>query len=125
MSAITAQLQAENALLKQKALFKELLASKNSLLAAKDSLLAVKDRELQRLRGDFSGDSKRARIAAGGDAFPLEKDEILDGVFSFVGLGEYFFAAGLSRRWKGRYIKLSQKQLLMSMTSSVLHTRVQ
>jgi hypothetical protein len=58
------------------------------------------------LRGDFSGDSKRARIAAGGDAFPLEKDEILDGVFSFVGLGEYYFAAGVSRRWKGRYIKL-------------------
>jgi hypothetical protein len=37
---------------------------------------------------------------------PLDKDEILDEVFSFVGLGEYICAAGVSRRWRGRYIKL-------------------
>jgi hypothetical protein len=37
---------------------------------------------------------------------PLDKDEILDTVFSYVGIGEYFTAAGVSRRWRGRYIKL-------------------
>jgi hypothetical protein len=39
-------------------------------------------------------------------ASPLDKDEILDVVFSCVGIGEYFYAAGVSRRWRGRYIKL-------------------
>jgi hypothetical protein len=39
-------------------------------------------------------------------ASPLDKDEILDTVFSYAGIGEYFYAAGVSRRWRGRYIKL-------------------
>jgi hypothetical protein len=37
---------------------------------------------------------------------PLDKDEILDAVFGYVGLGEYYYVAGVSRRWRGRYIKL-------------------
>jgi hypothetical protein len=124
MEASTAELQSENAVLRQqlegaaaeKALLKELLASKESLSAAKDNQLAVKkflltanERELQSLRASYNDDggrAKRTRIAAGRDAFPLEKDEILDEVFSFVGLGEYYYVASVSRRWRGRYIKL-------------------
>jgi hypothetical protein len=33
-------------------------------------------------------------------------DELLDAVFSYVGVGDYFFAACVCRRWRGRYIKL-------------------
>jgi hypothetical protein len=36
----------------------------------------------------------------------LDKDNLLDTVFSYVGIGEYFYAAGVSRSWRGRYIKL-------------------
>jgi hypothetical protein len=30
----------------------------------------------------------------------------LDKVFGYVGLGEYIYAAGVSRRWRGRYLRL-------------------
>jgi hypothetical protein len=36
----------------------------------------------------------------------LDKDFILDEVFSYVGIGEYIYAAAVCRRWRGRYIKL-------------------
>jgi hypothetical protein len=118
MAESFAELQIEVAVLRQqlegaaaeKALFKELLASKNSLLATKDSLLAANHKELQSLRASYNDDGgrpKRMRIAAeAGSACPLNKDEILDEVFSFVGLGEYHYVAGVSRRWRGRFIKL-------------------
>jgi hypothetical protein len=32
--------------------------------------------------------------------------KLLDSVFSYVGVGDYFFAAGVCRRWRGSYIKL-------------------
>jgi hypothetical protein len=39
---------------------------------------------------------------------PLDKDKdaTLDAVFSFVGIGEYAYAAGVNRRWRGLYVKL-------------------
>jgi hypothetical protein len=50
---------------------------------------------------------KRARLVdSSGIRSPLDKDELLDTVFSYVGDGDYFFAAGVCRRWRGRYIKL-------------------
>jgi hypothetical protein len=50
---------------------------------------------------------KRARLADDSSARSLlDKDELLDAVFSYVSVGDYFFAAGVCRRWRGRYIKL-------------------
>lgn len=50
---------------------------------------------------------KRARITdADCGRPPLERHEILDTVFGYVGIGEYLFAAGVCRNWRGRYIKL-------------------
>jgi hypothetical protein len=37
---------------------------------------------------------------------PLSSDQILDAVFTYVGIGDYVYAGGVSRRWKGRYVKL-------------------
>jgi hypothetical protein len=133
MAVSTAELQTEVAVLRQqlegaaaeKALFKELLASKNSLLAAKD-------KELEGLLANYNDDggrAKRMRIAAeDGSTCPLDKDEILDEVFSFVGLGEYYYVAGVSRKWRGRYIKLcynaadanKDTKLFTSYTSTVI-----
>jgi hypothetical protein len=54
---------------------------------------------------------KRARTTdAGCDRPPLERPEILDIVFGYVGIGEYLFAAGVCRNWRGRYIKLCYNQ---------------
>jgi hypothetical protein len=41
------------------------------------------------------------------DAIPvLARDEVLDTVFSFIGIGDYNYAAGVCRNWRGRYMKL-------------------
>jgi hypothetical protein len=140
MAASIAELQTEVAVLKQqlegaaaeKALLNSLLISKDSLLASNDSLLAANDRELQSLRAGISADGstvKRARLTAeDGSISILDKDEILDEVFSFVGLGEYYYAAGVSTRWRGRYIKLcyteaaanNDKKLWTSNQSSIV-----
>jgi Ankyrin repeats (3 copies) len=54
------------------------------------------------------------RLAVAADALestcPLDKDQLLDEVFSYVGAGEYIYAGGVCRRWKGRYIKLCYNQ---------------
>jgi hypothetical protein len=34
-----------------------------------------------------------------------DRDELLDEVFSFVGAGDHLYAAGVSRRWRGRYLQ--------------------
>jgi hypothetical protein len=36
----------------------------------------------------------------------VHDDEILDQIFSFVGLGEYIYAAAVCRNWRVRYMKL-------------------
>jgi hypothetical protein len=48
---------------------------------------------------------QRARVAQQ-HRCALDKNEILDEVFSYVGIGEYIYAAGVCRKWRGRYIKL-------------------
>jgi Ankyrin repeats (3 copies) len=50
------------------------------------------------------------RLAADESTCPLDKDQLLDEVFSYVGIGEYIYAGGVCRRWKGRYIKLCYNQ---------------
>jgi hypothetical protein len=36
----------------------------------------------------------------------LARNEVLDTVFSFVGIGEYYYVAGVCRNWRGRYMTL-------------------
>jgi hypothetical protein len=49
--------------------------------------------------------AKRAHLALDGTS-ALCKDVILDTVFSFVGIKDYIYAAGVSRQWRVRYLKL-------------------
>jgi hypothetical protein len=112
-----AALQNEVQLLRQQLLHAQERAADK--LADKDALLAAKDSELQSLRllaafqvqqaaserASAEPDTKRARLAED-DSSPLADDEILDVVFSYVGIGDYIYTGAVSRRWKGRYIKL-------------------
>eukprot|EP00953_Heterococcus_sp_UTEX-ZZ885_P009066 5383-Heterococcus_DN1.PRE.2 len=116
-------------------------------LAAKKSELAAKEGELQSLRllaasqaqqlvrqadvvegGGGEHVKKRARVAGDGRS-PLAEDEILDTVFSCVGIGDYIFTGAVSRRWRGRYTKLchnkakeGRKDKLVTAHNSALFT---
>jgi hypothetical protein len=37
---------------------------------------------------------------------PLDRDEIFDTIFGYVGEGDYLYTGAVSRWWKGRYVKL-------------------
>jgi hypothetical protein len=47
---------------------------------------------------------QRCRVAD--NSSPLDKDDIVDAVFSYVGIGDFIFTGAVSRRWKERYTKL-------------------
>jgi hypothetical protein len=103
----------------------QLLASKDAQLAMKDELLAAKDQLLASTEGHTarsakvlnqhegseqqSGESvKRQRLhnsSGFAGASPLNRDEVLDQIFSYVGGGDHLFAAGVSRRWRDRYLR--------------------
>jgi hypothetical protein len=95
------------------------------VIAAKDALIAAKEGELAALRVALSQAQQLAlytiaRAGEGGEGehakkrthladssrSPLDDDEILDTVFSYVGIGDYIYTGAVSRRWKGRYTKL-------------------
>jgi hypothetical protein len=88
------------------------------LAAVKEELLQQKDALIAELRGQPGAagtasqtehHTKKARFAPDDSTIiksPLDKDATLDAVFGFVGIGEYAYAAGVNRRWRGRYIKL-------------------
>jgi hypothetical protein len=113
----------------------ERLADKNALIAAKNSelqslrlLAASQAQQLAAERASAAElDSKRARLD---DSWsPLERDEILDTVFSYVGIEDYIYTGAVSRRWKGRYTKLcysvtgeSKKHKLITAHKSALFT---
>jgi hypothetical protein len=53
-------------------------------------------------------DQKRARVMERSEQ-PLEKDEVLDEIFSIVGRKEWLYAGGVCRRWRGRYLTMCFK----------------
>jgi hypothetical protein len=104
----------------------QLLISKDAQLAMKDELLAAKDQLLLTSKGasartaeglqqyedlaQHSDESaKRQRLLSSTSSFetasPLDKDEVLDQVFSYVGGGDHLFVAGVSSRWRRRYLQ--------------------
>jgi hypothetical protein len=109
----------------------QLLTSKEAQLAMKDKLLASRTEETKRLKRElqlrdaslnasagelWEGSSKRQRVHDSSSSSsssscgcfaesPLDKDELLDQVFSYVGGGDHLYVAGVSRRWRGRYMQ--------------------
>jgi hypothetical protein len=83
----------------------------NAALVARVRLLeqqlAEKDAQLDTLDEEVDHQRKRAKqCSCHVLTTPLESEEILDKVFSYVGAGDYIFAAGVCRKWRGRYVKL-------------------
>eukprot|EP00953_Heterococcus_sp_UTEX-ZZ885_P003350 2338-Heterococcus_DN1.PRE.5 len=61
-------------------------------------------------RADDAASSQRKRQCVAGSisydvVSALDKDEILDQVFSYVGGGDHLYVAGVSRRWRGSYMQ--------------------
>jgi hypothetical protein len=53
---------------------------------------------------------KDQRARGADDCVPvLARNEVLDTVFSFVGIGDYYYVAGVCRSWRGRYITLCKQ----------------
>jgi hypothetical protein len=53
---------------------------------------------------------QRARVSD--DHIPiLARNEVLDTVFSFVGIGDYYYVACVCRNWRGRYLTLCHNTL--------------
>ena len=140
-----ASLNSENALLKQQLVHAQAEKSlQQSLLAAQRVALAAKDGEVQALRalaslgiacgsagatpGSTSASSrdeqrKCARVVDDSSLrSPLDKDELLDTGFSYVGVDDYLFAAGVCRRWRGRYIKLCYNKAALAVKVDKLRT---
>jgi hypothetical protein len=88
-------------------------------------LVAVRARETKLLKrklqldiassnacGHLNGDPKRQRVHHSSStcscslegASPLDKDEMLDQIFSYVGGRDHLYIAGVSRKWRGRYL---------------------
>eukprot|EP00953_Heterococcus_sp_UTEX-ZZ885_P004817 3085-Heterococcus_DN1.PRE.1 len=96
----------------------ELVAVKDAQLVLKEELLTslaekvkLLKRELQlRVAPLDASNPKRQRVhdnCSGSSIVlsALEKEELLDEVFSFVGGGDHLYAAGVSRLWRGRYLQ--------------------
>jgi hypothetical protein len=102
-----AALQAEIAQLKEQ-LIAERCAT-DQLLATAEALFSVRDEQTGNEAGDAAVTQHRccANCASSIEcAAPLRKDDMLDHVFSFVGGGDHLYIAGVSRRWRGRYLQL-------------------
>jgi hypothetical protein len=93
------------------------IASKDEVIASKNQLLASRTAELQRcmalLQHSISSpasdaatpDSSKRQRLLDSSAMPLDRDELLDHVFSYVGGGDHIYVGGVSRRWRGRYLR--------------------
>jgi hypothetical protein len=105
----------------QLAMKEELVASKEAQLASQGELLASRTEGMERLQTELQlrdasldDNSKRQRVHNNSSnssscccaaLSPLDKNELLDHVFSYAGGGDHLFIAGVSRRWRGRYLR--------------------
>jgi hypothetical protein len=109
----------------------EHLACKDALLAAKEIVIATKDELLaSRAAGPQRCGHAECRhslehalkfVVAESDAvavvsgkrqrlhdtsvLPLDRDDLLDHIFTYVGGGDHLYTGGVSRRWRGRYMQ--------------------
>jgi hypothetical protein len=87
------------------------LAALEKRVASKDALIA----QLRKKSAGTTSSSSRSKRKSGKDSVKqqklddtcaIDKDEVLDEIFSFVGCKEWAFVAGVCRRWRGRYFNM-------------------
>jgi hypothetical protein len=107
----------------------EIIASKVEVIACNEALLSRTAEELQQYKGSASASkpaaaaatdekhdaeqpcSKRQRVhnSSSSSSFeiasPLDRDEILDHIFGYVGGGDHLYVGGVNRHWRGRYMQ--------------------
>jgi hypothetical protein len=62
--------------------------------------------EFVELEESFQQKHQQQKCRVADNSSPLDKDAILDVVFSYVGVGDCIFTGAVSKRWKERYAKL-------------------
>jgi hypothetical protein len=114
---------------------KQLLESKDAQLACKDELLASRAAELQRCEellqhrtaaaesGSTAAEIIKRQRLYDSSVSPLERDGLLDHVFSFVGGCDHLYIGGVSRRWRGRYMQYCASQRTTSNVNDKVVTR--
>jgi hypothetical protein len=88
------------------------------LLALKEEVTSLKTDQFKRSSANETAgvagfESKRQCVTSSSSsssssielAAPLDKDDILDQVFTYVGGGDHLYVGGVSRRWRGRYLQ--------------------
>eukprot|EP00953_Heterococcus_sp_UTEX-ZZ885_P007507 4542-Heterococcus_DN1.PRE.2 len=93
----------------------EVIASKDEVVACRaaelqhceDKLLQCKTAEPHAAAGDTS---KRQRLQSSSKAdLPLEREDLLDYIFSYVGVGDHLYICGVCRRWRDTYVQYCAK----------------
>jgi hypothetical protein len=99
------------------------IASKDEVIASENELLTNRTAELQRCNellpatseplAAATDSSKRQCLHSSSNVeAPLDRDDILDDVFSFVGGGDHLYTGGVCRRWRGRYMQYCAQNCL-------------
>jgi hypothetical protein len=117
---LKAQLSAERCASQRKSLITkdQLLASKDQLLAKNEALaalrlenMALKTEQLQQFSTHEATNALATEHTQQYDSSSidvtaaLDRDELLDHVFSYVGGGDHLFVAGVNRCWRGEYLQ--------------------
>jgi hypothetical protein len=125
----------------------EVISSKNAQLSCKDEVIARKDtllartlEELQHFKAAANSmppdaadrrcdaeqpSSKRQRMCISSSrssfepATPLDRDDILDQIFGFVGGGDHAYTAGVSSRWRDKYLQYCAQISTQTVTRSL------
>jgi hypothetical protein len=88
----------------------EALAAISSFFSNEKALKLIKDiARAQHPQTEAQVSKRNAPGPIGARADPLDNDTILSTVFSYVGVGDYFYIAGVCRKWRGLYIGISYK----------------
>jgi hypothetical protein len=114
LSRLRAELASSQKLLKGN---DALLAAKDSVIAMKDELLAsraaglqgcgklMQQRDAEYCSVDTAAGSSKRKCLYENSASPLDRDDVLTDVFSFVGGGDHLYTGGVCRKRRGRYMQ--------------------
>jgi hypothetical protein len=104
LAAKDGELQALRALTKREGQLEKLLVDNQSVQVAYGSTHVTPDADKT---GIASVTEHLKRTCVGEKTLsPLDNEDTLDLVFDFLGIGEYLYAAGVSRGWRASYIRL-------------------
>jgi hypothetical protein len=111
MASSTRRATSEAEQLKQQlAALEKLVASKNSLIVELRKQSAdSKSKSSSKSKSKSKSNKESSKQQKLDDSCALDKDEVLDEIFSFIGCKEWAYVAGVCRRWRGSYFSMCVK----------------